>query len=217
MKKEKFAVGVLERALTLVGENIGSTTMVIPFFGTLLGLTREGHPIEADDDLDFFVDQIDFAELLSQLRKSEVFEILFVSKTTDFAVALTKDADRVPIAFHGYERIKGHLLDRWNWSGIPEVGFLALRVPDSLVFPVSSWKRSGLAFPAHPQALCRFLYGKSWEVPKTKFKDYKTLALFGRPISVHGAVARLSHAAIRAIKRVIRFRPNIEGPSSSQT
>ena len=195
----------LNSAMAAVTDYLLPDLPLFPFFGSLLGYTRNGSLIEGDDDLDFFIDRRRFDELVGKISNSRSFEILIYDLRSPFILFRATAVPEVPIAVHGYRTETHSIVDRWNFSGLPHFGLLSLRVPNALVFPLEYRSDLALWMPCHSEALCRFLYGKKWRTPQTKFVDYKAVAVLGTPIRLYGKAARLSQIIINNLKK---FAPN---------
>jgi len=53
------------------------------FFGTMLGLVRDGHPIENDDDVDFYVNKKDRSKVLNILKNLKIKRVIFFSSVDE--------------------------------------------------------------------------------------------------------------------------------------
>ena len=67
--KNELQNRALEIALTTMSTHLTLRNVeFFPFFGTLLGLVREGKPIASDDDVDFYVNISDYENVKSLLK-----------------------------------------------------------------------------------------------------------------------------------------------------
>ena len=151
------------------------------FFGTLLGLVREGDIIPHDDDVDFYVPIEQGDALIERL------------KTTDFSIGLNTDGkpEQPLCTVRAYKFIDGMELDidfylyqsnpetdciieRWNISGKPDNKDTHLHIPKSMIFPLKTQRffDCDIAMPAKGEDLCEFLYGKDWRTPLRKYTEY---------------------------------------------
>ncbi len=115
------------------------------FFGTLLGLVRDGDIIPHDDDVDFYVPIEQGDALIERL------------KTTDFSIGLNTDGkpEQPLCTVRAYKFIDGMELDidfylyqsnpetdciieRWNISGKPDNKDTHLHIPKSMIFPLKT-------------------------------------------------------------------------------
>lgn len=203
-KMKGFSSTDLEATIVAVTRLLPAEITVFPFFGSLLGYTREGRPVEGDDDIDLFVRSQDFWIIVSTVVHSPAFEIQLLSSSAPFLLFRSKTGPKVPIAIHGYWSRRDSIVDRWNFSGLPRVGFLQLRVAKKLLFPLEYRAEFGLWMPAHPERLCRYLYGRNWRTPQTKSRDYKAVALIGQPVRLYGRAARVLQQTITLVKRIAK-------------
>ncbi|MCA8833514.1 MAG: LicD family protein, partial [Proteobacteria bacterium] len=151
------------------------------FFGTLLGLVRDGDIIPHDDDVDFYVPIEQRAAVIERL------------KTTDFSIGLNTDGkpEQPLCTVRAYKFIDGMELDidfylyqsnpetdciieRWNISGKPDNKDTHLHIPKSMIFPLKTQRffDCDIAMPAKGEDLCEFLYGKDWRTPLRKYTEY---------------------------------------------
>lgn len=163
------------------------------FFGTLLGLTRDGKPIANDDDVDFYVNKNNYAcvqEILNtfglKINYSE-----WPNQTNHFIQAsgvLENIEIRVDFYFFDCDSDEGFLLEKWNFSAQPENQKLLLKIPKPLIYPIISKTFLGknICVPKHSEIICEFLYGVDWKIPKTKGVDYKVAMIGGRPLRIFG-------------------------------
>lgn len=161
------------------------------FFGTLLGLTRDGKPIAGDDDVDFYVNNSGY-ETVRSLLISLGFELdfsKFPNHTRHFmqGFGVLDDIEiRVDFYFFDADTDENFLLEHWNFSGKPNDPQEILKLPKPLVFPIETiqFRGQGVAVPKHAEIICEFLYGISWKTPKTKDIDYGVKIVGGRPLRV---------------------------------
>lgn len=180
----------LEVALTTMSTHLTSHNIeFFPFFGTLLGLVREGKPIVNDDDIDFYVNISDYENVKSLLQSLD-FEIDYTkhpNHTTCFIQAsgyLLEEFVRIDFYFFDNDVDPHYLIDRWNFPGKPENPYSILKVPKPLIFPLReiSFCEVSIPMPRYPEIICEFLYGVNWMTPQKKHIDYSILMLGGRAI-----------------------------------
>ena len=162
------------------------------FFGSLLGLVRNGAPIEGDDDVDFYVNiknRSSVIEVLSSIGIKPNFH--HRPNHTNFFIqaagSVNGKAFRVDFYFYDAETDKNFVIDSWNFTGIQndtEKKPNVLKIPKPLIYPLYKqvYKSQEVYLPRHPEIICEFLYGINWKIPQTKDKDYKMVVIGGRPL-----------------------------------
>lgn len=190
MAGNKLSAQSLDLSLTFFsGELSKRNISYFVFFGTLLGLIRDGQPIAGDDDVDFYVDISHYDKVCSLLANLG-FHINFEdwpNNTRYFLQAsglLHGDIVRVDFYFYEVSLCGNYLVEKWNFSGQPNNSDRVLKVPKPLVFPLTSIEYQGLKIPMpkYPEIICEFLYGPKWRIPQQKGLDYTITVIGGRPI-----------------------------------
>lgn len=178
------------------------------FFGTLLGITRDGDIIPNDDDIDIYVDINLKKELIQALTEYgfNVDERIYPNQSNDF-LQLQVQRENISTFIDFYLFDKSHanfIVDRWNFSGDTDNHYNAMHVPKSLIFPLKkyTYKNNEISIPAYPEELCIFLYGKSWRTPLKKGKQHFTLILKNRPVVVEGFFGKLFFLIIKVYQRI---------------
>lgn len=160
----------------------------IPFFGTLLGLVREGKPIFGDDDVDFYVDVKFFDEVVATLQMHGFVLRQGFPNISNYFCQLEQEYQghhiRVDFYFFEHEVDEMVLIDRWNFRGFVHDATTKLRVPTPLMFPLAKkdWPWGDCFMPAHSKLVLEFLYGIDWVTPMKKDLEYKIQVFGGRPI-----------------------------------
>jgi hypothetical protein len=180
----------MESALTRFSQELQTARIEhFVFFGTLLGLTRDLKPINGDDDVDFYVNGVDY-EKVRRLLASMGLHIDYSSypNGTRHFIQVNGDLDghKIRVDFYFYNAVNDNnfLLEAWNFDGNLKNPNTTLKVPKPLVFPleVLSFRGQLISAPKHREIICEFLYGISWRTPKQKNTDYRVGILGGRPI-----------------------------------
>lgn len=158
------------------------------FFGTLLGIYREGVPINADDDVDIYVPHLNRDLLVAALEKNGMVVDLdaWPNLTESFLrSSLNIGSDAIPIDFYFFEEDeqKKILIDRWNYFGRPDLKLLSMHVPAEWVYPIEAWQigKAMVNMPQKSEEICKYLYGESWNKKSQKNKDYKMMIINHRP------------------------------------
>ena len=184
------------------------------FFGTLLGVVREGDIIENDDDIDLYVNKKDRNKIINQLSSSD-FEINLTSwpNNTDCFLQFTRTIESVKthIDIYLYENkdMEDYIVDKWNFIGSPFNSQNHLHIPKKLVFPITTVDFFGqpIFVPALDKDICVFLYGDSWNIKLSKEKQYITKIINNLPQQV--LLSALNTQKIPSIANNVL--PNVKG------
>lgn len=180
------------------------------FYGTLLGLVRDGQLITGDDDVDFLVDESYRDEVIALLQKNG-YEIELgnaINSTDHFFKLFVSRSGRdsqVDFYFYNVPARKNYIIERWNFYGLSRVTDVnsAIHIPTKLLFPFKQITVNGVkvSFPQQPRILCRWLYGNGWARPQKKNSEYHIHILFNRPFVVkHGFL----YIAYKFVRRFFR-------------
>jgi hypothetical protein len=152
---------------------------MFPFFGTLLGITRENNLIALDDDVDFYVcvsERKRLEEVLSKLPVTVDMSLERNHSPYFLQASVIVDGEEVLIDFYFYEPHPGHsfITDWWNFSGSWQDPRNEMRIPKDIVFPLQKKSLFEVEFllPSSPELCCRFLYGAGWNKPLSKGSQY---------------------------------------------
>jgi hypothetical protein len=151
------------------------------FYGTLVGVMRDGKPVEGDDDIDIMVpakyrEQILALFLSDNTSDLEYDESRVINQTPYFSQILMKIYTvSVPIDFYFFDRSDTHVVDKWSQSAWSR-GITPLSIPIELIYPLKSVSVGNaiLNVPRYPEACCEFIYGSEWRIPKSKWFHYET-------------------------------------------
>lgn len=168
----------------LVFSKILSNIEHFVFFGTLLGLMRQGSPIEGDDDIDFYINlkhRKDIVEIIEKLG-IDIDYSAFPNNTPYFIQFKGLINNRkAQVDFYFYENDTSHIIDRWNFR--TSAG--ALRTPKIMVFPIQKIKFNDevdIAVPKEPALICEYIYGIDWMTPRKKNDEYQIAVYDGKTI-----------------------------------
>lgn len=161
------------------------------FFGTLLGMSRCGAPIEGDDDVDFYVNRKDYGIVQSMLIDLG-FEIDYTTYPNNSDCFIQVDGNlndidlRVDFYFYDSDSDENFILENWNFLAQPNNTSLTLKLPKPLVYPIIMvpYSDGKIALPQHSEIICEFLYGVNWKTPQKKGTDYTMHMIGGRPVRV---------------------------------
>ena len=163
------------------------------FFGTLLGLTRDGKPIDGDDDVDFYVNKNDYLSVRKLLNSIglKINYSEWPNHTDNFiqASGLLENIEiRVDFYFFDSDADENFLIEKWNFAAQPNNHKLILKIPKPLIYPIvkKSYLGNDICVPKHSDIICEFLYGIDWKIPKKKGVDYKVAIVGGRPLRIVG-------------------------------
>jgi hypothetical protein len=169
--------------------NIISDLDYFIFFGTLLGLVREGNLIQNDDDIDFYVNLKERDKLINILRNNSVVVDLelSVNKNPSFLqVSREINKKNAIVDFYFFEDDLDHynIVEKWNFEGGTNDPSKHLRVPKIFTHPIQkkNINSTEINFPAQPAYLCEFLYGKDWQLKMKKDTEYVIKVLNCKPV-----------------------------------
>ncbi len=200
----------LEANLKAAAQALSGVTW-FAFFGTLLGLEREGHLIQGDDDVDIYVDIRHRDEALDALSNNG-FEMT-ENCDPDFAqFGREFDGHDTLLDLYFYEDAGEVITEKWNFKGPARRPEHMLKVPKSLLFPVAWRNFEGvpIALPADADGTCAWLYGPEWRTPRQKNVGYKVDIQDGVPIlrktTLKERLSGINKMYIRSRTRKLRGR-----------
>ncbi len=130
---------------------------LIPFYGTLLGIVREGNFIYGDDDVDMLAPKSQRDAILRRVAQASDLEV--TNSTPDI---LQLDYNGIgPFDIYFYEPRGDDILLRWD-------GDLLYAAAD--IFPTKPMEFHGyvVAMPRNPTGLLEQTYGDDWRTPQCK-------------------------------------------------
>lgn len=165
------------------------------FYGTLLGLVREGDILEKDDDIDILVDRKHFAELIERFDKHDGLLTYDNNPNVNYCdffrqATCIRDGVKTFADFYFYDtEIKpGSIVDRWNIHGSWNDPNMHIIIPNDIIYPIEtkSHKKYGeMNYPSQPELCLEYLYGKGWMHPRKKKKEYIQAIKNNRPHLVY--------------------------------
>lgn len=151
-----------------------------PFFGTLLGLIREGAPLESDDDVDFILPLHARSRALDKILSLQGSRLtLLTDWIIQFELNLNGEVTAVDLYFYTDEGEDIRL--PWHFSGTPWLANSHLLVPKKLLIDIVYVPLGGYLLKS--TALAEYLYGPRWKQPLTKFIDYEIFIKDNRPVA----------------------------------
>tara|TARA_Y100000389_G_scaffold185854_1_gene205642 strand:+ start:2718 stop:3371 length:654 start_codon:yes stop_codon:yes gene_type:complete len=178
------------------------------FFGTLLGIARDGDIILNDDDIDIYVD-INLKKDLIQALTEYGFNVddKIWPNLSNYFLQLQIERENILtyVDFYFFEQPHPNfIIDKWNFSGDIDNPYNAMHVPKNLIFPLKKYiyKNNEISIPAYPEQLCSFLYGRGWKIPLKKGKQYFTLIIKNRPVIVKGFFGKLLFLITKPYQRM---------------
>lgn len=178
------------------------------FFGTLLGIVRDGDIIPNDDDIDIYVDINLKKELINALTENgfNVDERTYPNLSNYFLqLQIKRENILTYVDFYFFDQSHPNfIVDKWNFYGDIDNHYNAIHVPKNLIFPLKKYiyKNNEISIPAYPEQLCGFLYGKGWKIPLKKGEQYFTLIIKNRPVIVEGFFGKLFFLITKAYQRM---------------
>jgi hypothetical protein len=175
-------------SLKIVAEKIKDLEYVI-FYGTLLGVTREGDILERDDDVDILINLKDRDKCLEALKNSELdINLQEWPNHSPYFLQARRVYDEKYLScvdFYLYDDtlLEDHIVDRWNFSGQFNNSDNHIHIPNDIIFPIRQTKLKDfyINVPANSIKCCEYLYGKKWMFPFNKFHDYETVIVRNKP------------------------------------
>ena len=161
---------------------------VAPFFGTLLGLVRQGSSIEGDNDLDFCIPEESLREATFNLRENGWLEIRSIADSNGQVWLRTFQApygSDIVVDLYVFSKSEDKLVFRQHWlvENIEDPSEYLL-VPSKQVewlFEVSIKNVTLLGADPKVDALLCFLYSDCWRSPARKWIDYVVQVRDGIP------------------------------------
>ena len=165
------------------------------FYGTLLGLVREGDILEKDDDIDILVDRKHFAELIERFDKHDGLLTYDNNPNVNYCdffrqATCMRDDVKTFADFYFYDtEIKpGSIVDRWNIHGSWTDPNMHIIIPNDIIYPIEtkSHKKYGeIKSPNQPIRCLEYLYGNGWMHPRKKKREYVQAIKNNRPHLVY--------------------------------
>ena len=159
------------------------------FYGTMLGLVREGSPIKGDDDVDFFVNKKHYNFIKNMILNSNIqIDYSKPPNNTEFFIQahsyINNHELKADFYFFDDYSDRNYIIDFWNFAGRPFNIETKLKIPKPLIYPIKNLELEDcrINLPFHSEILCEYLYGENWAIPQRKGIDYFIKVIGGKPI-----------------------------------
>ena len=177
------------------------------FFGTLLGIARDGDIIPDDDDIDIYVDMNFRQEAIAALSKNgfNILEGDFPNISNHFLqLIIERENILTYVDFYFFDNSnENYISDKWNFTGKINRSAHEMHVPKDLIYPIKSYnyKNKKISIPANIGKLCIFLYGEKWSQPLQKGTQYSTVIINHKPKILTGWFGRIFCSIIELYRR----------------
>ena len=162
------------------------------FYGSLLGIVREGNILEMDDDIDICVNLKHREQLYVIIEKH--FDKIDTKEHPNHSpyflqATRMRGEERTYIDFYLYDDAinETNLIDRWNFWGRWDEPEFHVMIPKSLIYPIKNktCKFGSCRIPNREVDTVKFLYGERWMHPAKKNEEYTTVIKNGRPFVIY--------------------------------
>lgn len=152
------------------------------FYGTLLGIHRDGDLIPHDDDIDFLISDKYFKKITDLFKSNNIISNLhFHGDGENFFQYKPQDGSCVDFYFY-HDTPENYVIDKWNFLARPFDSSSYLFIPkpflETQYVDMNGFKTR---IPKDPEAACKFLYGERFRELLVKWKDYESGILNNTP------------------------------------
>jgi len=185
--KPSLPVSILEEGLSYWWPKI-SELEGIPFFGTLLGLIRNGRPIDGDDDVDFLLPITARSKLIELIHNSDFkfTPFFYLEPDCEDTIQVQKDYENheLIVDFYFYTQdLEENCILKWHFFDARFEPNNFLRFSKKFIESqlTSDFGSINVALPKKPEEIVEFLYGREWKKPVAKHISYEMLMINGKP------------------------------------
>jgi hypothetical protein len=189
--------------------NLLSSCEHFVFFGTLLGLVRDNRIINGDDDVDIYVNSAERDIIIDIFKKENIkFDLDEYPNNTPHILQIKRlvkdEVGLVDFYFYKTDIDPNNIWEMWNFFGIIDPTS-ALKIPRNFIFPLKPIYFQGVQIflPAKARKICAYLYGKNWNKPLVKNREYITKIINNKPrVFYHGKIGKIQLRVIKILDRL---------------
>ena len=145
----------------------------VPFFGTLLGLSRSKSLIKNDDDIDFLINREDVVKLLDIFENTH---LKLDDKKLNFISYINPNYTTVnSIDFYIYDNPDSESFIDLKTSFFGNIKYKkrhSMYIPKKMFYPLTMNEEFQVKSPKNPSEINKFIYGEKWDKPLKKNKEY---------------------------------------------
>lgn len=187
MLKKELPASINNKSLLLMSKLLKKNKIdVFPFYGTLLGLIRDGSCIENDDDIDFLVNISEKEKIVSLFNSLGLKIVVNQKSFTQIAYLIDKHVVLCDFYFYSFEDEK--LIEKWNFFGKEADPNFHIHFEKDLFFPSRSisWNEIDLEIPNQSEQILEMCYGDRWNEKMSKSKDYRQIIINNEVKIIYG-------------------------------
>lgn len=157
------------------------------FFGTALGIHRDGDVLLKDDDVDLLAASEEYQNIKSRLLANGYdLSINVEGVFCQYTKKVNGKTALLDFYFYNYHDLD-HVIERWNFSGAYSDPSNYLVIPNSILFEIKTMDYFGtkLKIPNDLEAVCIWLYGERYKEPLKKDIDYDHRVTNNKPEIVY--------------------------------
>jgi hypothetical protein len=186
--------------------NLLSSCEHFVFFGTLLGLVRDNRIINGDDDVDIYVNSAERDIVIDIFKKNKIkFNLDDPPNNTPHILQIKRlvngEVGLIDFYFYNAGKDPNNIWEIWNFSGHYKNPNSAIKISRNLIFPIEPifFQGAQIFLPAKAKDICVFLYGKSWDKPLAKNREYKTKIINNKPRVFVGKIGKIERLIIKLL------------------